>query len=76
MKITQIAYFFNEIILQSNIISLKNITLYYLHTKDPSQEKYQYLINIRESTGLKHFNDLKTKWYVICLQKHWWIQYQ
>ena len=28
-------------------------------TKDPYQDKYQYLINKRESVGLKHFNDPK-----------------
>ena len=28
----------------------------YLH---PCEEKYQFLINERESTGLKHFNDPK-----------------
>ena len=31
----------------------------YLEAKDPFETKYQYLINKRESTGLKHFNDLK-----------------
>ena len=30
-----------------------------LHAKDPYEEKYQFLINKRESTGLKHFNDPK-----------------
>ena len=29
----------------------------YLYTKDPYEAKYQFLINKRESTGLKHFND-------------------
>ena len=32
----------------------------YLYTKDPYEVKYQFLINKRESTGLKHFNDSKT----------------
>ena len=27
----------------------------YLYTKDPYEAKYQFLINKRESTGLKHF---------------------
>ena len=31
----------------------------YLHAKDPYKAKYQFLINKRESTGLKHFNDPK-----------------
>ena len=38
-----------------------NIDKIYLHSQDPSEEKYQYLINIRESTGLKQFNDPKAK---------------
>ena len=29
----------------------------YLYAKDPYEAKYQFLINKRESTGLKHFND-------------------
>ena len=28
----------------------------YLYAKDPYEAKYQFLINKRESTGLKHFN--------------------
>ena len=31
----------------------------YLCAKDPCEEKYQFLINERESTGLKPFNDRK-----------------
>ena len=31
----------------------------YLYGKDPYEAKYQYLINKRESTELKHFNDPK-----------------
>ena len=31
----------------------------YLHAKGPYEAKYQFLINKRESTGLKHFNDPK-----------------
>ena len=31
----------------------------YLYHKDPYEGKYQFLINERESTGLKHSNDLK-----------------
>ena len=38
-----------------------NIDKIYLHSQGPSEEKYQYLINIRESTGLKQFNDPKAK---------------
>ena len=36
-----------------------DIDLIYLHTKDPSEAKYQFLINKRESAGLKHFNGYK-----------------
>ena len=31
----------------------------YLYAKDPYKAKYQFLINKRESTWLKHFNDPK-----------------
>ena len=31
----------------------------YLYAKDPYENKYQYLINERESVGLKHFTILK-----------------
>ena len=31
----------------------------YLYAKDLYEEKYQFLINKRESIGLKHFNDPK-----------------
>ena len=31
----------------------------YLYAKDPFEDKYQFLINKKESTGLKHFNDPK-----------------
>ena len=31
----------------------------YLYAKDPYEAKYQFLINKRESTGLKHLNDPK-----------------
>ena len=31
-----------------------------MHAKDPYKEKYQYLINKRESVGINHFNDSKT----------------
>ena len=30
-----------------------------MNTKDPYEAKYQFLVNKRESTGLKHFNDPK-----------------
>ena len=29
----------------------------YLYAKDPYKAKYRFLINKRESTGLKHFDD-------------------
>ena len=31
----------------------------YLYAKDPYEDKYQFLINKRETIGLKHFNDPK-----------------
>ena len=31
----------------------------YLYAKDPYEAKYQFLIDKREKTGLKHFNDPK-----------------
>ena len=31
----------------------------YKYAKDPYEDKYQYLINKRESAGSKHFNDPK-----------------
>ena len=31
----------------------------YLYAKDPYEAKYQFLINKKESTWLKHFNDPK-----------------
>ena len=31
----------------------------YLYAKDPYEAKYQFLINKRESVGLKRFNDSK-----------------
>ena len=37
----------------------QDIDKIYLYAKDPYEDKYQYLINKRESVGLKHFNDPK-----------------
>ena len=37
----------------------QDIDKIYLYAKDPYEDKYQYLINNRESVGLKHFNDPK-----------------
>ena len=31
----------------------------YLYAKDPYEDKYQFLVNKRESVGLKPFNDPK-----------------
>ena len=43
-----------------NLISHQpDIDKIYLYVKDPYEAKYQSLINKRESTGLKHFNDSK-----------------
>ena len=44
-----------------NLISNQpDIEKIYLYAKDPYEAKYRFLINKRESTGLKHFNDAKT----------------
>ena len=37
----------------------QDIDKIYLYAKDLYEDKYQYLINKRESVGLKHFNDPK-----------------
>ena len=37
----------------------REIDRIYLYAKDLYEAKYQYLINIRESVGLQHFNDPK-----------------
>ena len=43
-----------------NLISHQpDIDKIYLYAKDPFEAKYQLLINKRESTDLKHFNDSK-----------------
>ena len=43
-----------------NLISQEpDIDKIYLYINDPYEAKYQFLINKRESTGLKHFNDSK-----------------
>ena len=43
-----------------NLINYKLvIDKIYLYAKDPYEAKYQFLINKRESTVLKHFNDHK-----------------
>ena len=36
-----------------------NIDKIYLYAKDPYEAKYQFLINKRQSTGLKYFHDPK-----------------
>ena len=36
-----------------------DIDKFHLHTKDPYEGKYQFLINKRKSTGLKRFNHSK-----------------
>ena len=41
------------------INNLLDIDKIYLYAKDPYEAKYQFLINKRESTGLKHFIDPK-----------------
>ena len=43
-----------------NFISQQpDIDKIYLYVKDPCDAKYQFLIKLRESTGLKHLNDSK-----------------
>ena len=37
----------------------QDIDKIYLYAKDPYEDKYQYVINKRESAELKHFNDPK-----------------
>ena len=41
------------------ITNQPDIDKMYLYAKDPHEAKYQFLINKRESTKLKHFNDPK-----------------
>ena len=41
------------------INSQPDIDKIYLYAKEPYEDKYQFLINKRESTGLKHFSDPK-----------------
>ena len=44
-----------------NVISHQpDIDKIYLYGKGPFETKYMFLINKRESTGLKHLNDSKT----------------
>ena len=45
--------------LLNSINSQPDIDKIYLHAKDPYEAKYQFLINKRETIGLKHFNDPK-----------------
>ena len=42
------------------VLNQHDIHKIYLYAKDPYEAKYQYLINITESTELKHFNVPKT----------------
>ena len=44
-----------------NLINEKpDLDKFYLYAKDPYETKYQSLIDKRESTGLKHFDDSKS----------------
>ena len=45
--------------LLNSISDQLHIDQIYLYVKDTYEAKYQFLINKRESTGLKHFNDFK-----------------
>ena len=46
-------------ILLNLINNQPDIDKIYLYATDPYEDKYQFLINKRKSTGLKHFNDPK-----------------
>ena len=46
-------------VLLNLIENQQDIDKIYLHAKDPSEAKYQYLINKRESVGINQFNDPK-----------------
>ena len=46
-------------ILLNLINNQPDIDKIYLYVKDPYEAKYQFWINTKESTGLKHFNDPK-----------------
>ena len=46
-------------VLLNLINNQQDIDKIYMYTKDPYEAKYQFLINKRESTELKHFNDPK-----------------
>ena len=48
----------NEFIIQFKIHQ-PDIGKVYLYAKDPYEAKYQFLINKRENTGLKHLNNSK-----------------
>ena len=54
--------------LLNSINNQPDIDKMYLYAKDPYEAKDQFLINKRESTGLKYFNDPKKK-------KYWRKQY-
>ena len=44
-------------LLLNSIENQPDIDRIYLYAKDPSELKYQYSINKRESVGINHFND-------------------
>ena len=45
--------------LLNSVNNQEDIDKIYLYARDPYEVKYQFLINKRESIGLKHFNHLK-----------------
>ena len=45
--------------LLNSVNNQQDIDKIYLYARDPYEVKYQFLINKRESIGLKHFNYLK-----------------
>ena len=48
-----------KILLFSRINQQPDVDKIYLYAKNPYEAKYQFLIDKRKSTGLKHFNDSK-----------------
>ena len=50
---------FDDYVNENKTEHKKYIDKIYLYAKDPCEAKYQYLINVREKVGTKHFNDPK-----------------
>ena len=50
----------DKCIIEFNKLTSQILIKYILYAKDPFEEKFQFLINKKESTGLKYFNDSKS----------------